>query len=292
MTAVEMKEAIERLSVEGLKSCTSEQLDLVSTGLRLNSIAERVALTVLSDAEQEHIEAIRINAPLRALDQAVRNFVPNGKPYSLSSYLKRYTWFWAKRYAEDIAKGKQVPVVHLPTTCTATPADTATDLEPDTIAERPRPALLSHFETVLQEAGIGYTAEQSALNVKLWCNGLLSSARIIATDKTASLFIVSPVLVPEYRRPAVAEAITRLNWLVPYPTFEMDFSDGEIRVRNAFVHDDSLPPTAASYIFHATWADMYNYGLALVELAVTDNSPEIVIERARASAAERERNHE
>ena len=40
-----------------------------------------------------------------------------------------------------------------------------------------------------------------------------------------------PVFVPENRRAAVAETITRFNYGMVFGNLEMDFADGEVRVR-------------------------------------------------------------
>ena len=40
-----------------------------------------------------------------------------------------------------------------------------------------------------------------------------------------------PVYVPEHRRAAVAESITRINYGIIFGNLDMDFADGEVRVR-------------------------------------------------------------
>lgn len=46
-----------------------------------------------------------------------------------------------------------------------------------------------------------------------------------------------PVFVPASRRPAVSEAINRINYATTFGNLEMDANDGEIRVRTALEGD-------------------------------------------------------
>ena len=43
-----------------------------------------------------------------------------------------------------------------------------------------------------------------------------------------------PIFVPEHRRSAVAESLTRINYRTAFGNLEMDLEDGEVRVRTAF----------------------------------------------------------
>lgn len=53
---------------------------------------------------------------------------------------------------------------------------------------------------------------------------------ILAREGPLALLIVFqiPLLVPEAKRPAMAEALTRANYALGIGRFEMDFSDGEL----------------------------------------------------------------
>ena len=55
-------------------------------------------------------------------------------------------------------------------------------------------------------------------------------------------FSVAPDDVPEDRRAAVAEYLTRANYGLPLGNFEMDWSDGEVRCRTS-VHIADAPLT-------------------------------------------------
>jgi hypothetical protein len=44
-------------------------------------------------------------------------------------------------------------------------------------------------------------------------------------------YSIYPGRVPEARRAPMAELLTRINWTVPFGSFDLDWSDGEVRFR-------------------------------------------------------------
>ena len=54
-------------------------------------------------------------------------------------------------------------------------------------------------------------------------------------------FSVYPIFVPETRRPAVLEALNRINHTLVYGNFEMDMADGEIRFRTTVESEIDIP---------------------------------------------------
>jgi hypothetical protein len=52
-------------------------------------------------------------------------------------------------------------------------------------------------------------------------------------------YSVYPVRVPEARRAAAAELLTRINWTVPFGSFDLDWSDGEVRFRTGLDFEGS-----------------------------------------------------
>lgn len=83
---------------------------------------------------------------------------------------------------------------------------------------------------------------------------LLQGIGQLRRDQQLFVFYVAiPDRVPRERRGAVAEFITRANYGLPMGTFEMDFSDGEVRLRSGLDYEDGglthfklknlLPPT-------------------------------------------------
>jgi hypothetical protein len=71
---------------------------------------------------------------------------------------------------------------------------------------------------------MGYTGE----------NGDYRCYAILRVDLEEFLFyIVAPVRVPSEVRPAVAEYVTRANYGLRIGNFELDYSDGEVRLKSS-----------------------------------------------------------
>ncbi len=58
-------------------------------------------------------------------------------------------------------------------------------------------------------------------------------------DKKIFFFSIYPKNVPKELRSQIAEILLRLNYILFLGTFEMDFSDGELRLKTCFIYDDS-----------------------------------------------------
>ena len=65
-------------------------------------------------------------------------------------------------------------------------------------------------------------------------------ARTNEERRVFSFYSVTDALVPEDKRPAMAEFITRANYGMIVGNFEMDFSDGEIRFKTVIAVEDGL----------------------------------------------------
>ncbi|MFT5917170.1 MAG: hypothetical protein ACJAWV_002150 [Flammeovirgaceae bacterium] len=57
-------------------------------------------------------------------------------------------------------------------------------------------------------------------------------------DKKIIFLSIYPVNVPEKLRSSMAELILRLNYILFFGGFEMDFDDGEIRFKTSLIYDD------------------------------------------------------
>jgi len=80
-------------------------------------------------------------------------------------------------------------------------------------------------------------------------------------------YSVCPINVPEEKRMAAAEFLTRANYGLRVGNFEMDFSDGEVRYKTSLdVENDRLSPALISNLVYANlWTlDRYLPGLMSV----------------------------
>jgi hypothetical protein len=69
-----------------------------------------------------------------------------------------------------------------------------------------------------------------------------SYAKASGDDRTFLFYSICAVNVPEERRPAVAEFITRVNFGLVSGNFEMDWADGEVRFKTG-IELTGIPPT-------------------------------------------------
>ena len=70
---------------------------------------------------------------------------------------------------------------------------------------------------------------------------------IIAGDTTVSCYYSAPITVPEEKRTAISEFITRANYGLTNGNFEMDFSDGELRYKTTISQHDLLRNDTAAF---------------------------------------------
>jgi len=98
------------------------------------------------------------------------------------------------------------------------------------------------------------------------------------TDRLFTCLVTFGSRVPEEKRQTMAELITRANYGLPLETLEMDFRDGELRVRTTVIIGDDEP---ADNILEATIRQGIgvagHYHPAIMSLLWNDLSPEDAI---------------
>lgn len=99
-------------------------------------------------------------------------------------------------------------------------------------------------------------------------------------------FSTYPVMVPEYRRGAVVEALTRINYQLIYGSFEMDLADGEIRFRTVVEAEKELDDTMIDRVLNANLSAADRYFAALMTITYGNASPATVIDLASLPAKE------
>ena len=98
---------------------------------------------------------------------------------------------------------------------------------------------------------------------------------------------ILPFRVPEERRLAVAEYITRANYGLFLGNFEMDFTDGELRFKTSLDLEDSHPGQAQirnTVLSNLAFVDRYLPGL--MQVLNAQLSPEAAYEECEARAQE------
>jgi hypothetical protein len=144
--------------------------------------------------------------------------------------------------------------------------------------------LLERVQNLLCQMGI--TAEYRPEDISTFISTGPIGSRLKVREGHGYLkcFVLIPVLTPEYRRFAMAEALSRANFSLNTGTFEMDWEDGELRFRSAMPVIDAEPTDEQlRCLIVAAWNTVARYMTALVEVAFTEIDPEIAIDRAEAS---------
>lgn len=92
-------------------------------------------------------------------------------------------------------------------------------------------------------------------------------------------FSMAALYVPEERRAAVAEFITRANFGLIIGNFEMDFSDGEVRYKTYFdAQGTRLSPETVEIHVLANLAVFDRYNPGIMAVAFGEKDPAAVIE--------------
>jgi hypothetical protein len=89
------------------------------------------------------------------------------------------------------------------------------------------------------------------------------------------------------KRPAAAELFTRINYGLTIGTFEMDFSDGEIRYRTGIdVTGGELAPEMVMSLIAATVGTVDRYHPAIMSFLWNDMTPEDAVALVEGSSGE------
>jgi len=112
--------------------------------------------------------------------------------------------------------------------------------------------------------------------------GILQGIISLSPDQNIVVFYAaSPVRVPEERRLAVAEYITRVNYEVSIGALEMDFNDGEVRYRVGLDYEDTpLSPIQIKNLVQPAIHLMDRYLPGLLKVALDAQEPADALRKA------------
>ncbi len=99
-------------------------------------------------------------------------------------------------------------------------------------------------------------------------------------------YAIYPVRVPESRRPAVLDAINRINFRIAYGSFEMDGGEGELRIRTVVEAERDLPEPMMERALHASLSTAGRYFAPLMAVIFGNANPATVLDlESRADGA-------
>jgi hypothetical protein len=100
-------------------------------------------------------------------------------------------------------------------------------------------------------------------------------------------YSVSPVNVPEHKRPEIAEFITRANYDMVIGNFEMDYGDGEVRFKTSIdVEGTELTPELLKPLLYANVLMMDQYLPGVMSVIYADVSPETAVAQVESDSPE------
>lgn len=111
-------------------------------------------------------------------------------------------------------------------------------------------------------------------------------ARVLPSKKLV-MYSVADSHVPEGRRLAMAEFITRANFGVVIGNFEMDFADGELRFKTSIDSGGEVfAPELIQRLLDANLAHMNKYLPGIMGVAFGDLAPAEAVRRCEADAVD------
>ena len=126
-----------------------------------------------------------------------------------------------------------------------------------------------------------FTEVEGQTALRLGVNGENASyscfARVREEQCQFVFYTIMDTKIPEGKRQAVADYLTRANYGMPLGNFEMDFSDGEVRSKNSIsVIDsvDSLTSPLIKKIVYSTIVMMDKYYPGIMAVVFGGKSPE------------------
>lgn len=127
-----------------------------------------------------------------------------------------------------------------------------------------------------------YDADEDQMVLWTGINGENGKYRIYAHVQNENLVVhsVSPTDVPERKRNAIAEYLTRANYGLVIGNFEMDYSDGEVRYKTSFkVKDGVLAPWMVNNLAYVNSVMMDKYYPGLMSVLYGGATPEQAVQK-------------
>ena len=121
-----------------------------------------------------------------------------------------------------------------------------------------------------------YRLRDGAIRVMVEIKEGVGWSRILA-------YSIYSTFVPEHRRVAVVEALSRINYRSVFGNFEMDLNDGEVRVRTVLEGDSFIGEPMIDRAIGRNLEIADQYQAALLAIAFGNASPKEILEMASQS---------
>lgn len=150
--------------------------------------------------------------------------------------------------------------------------------------EAPRKSLFDRVAGFLDANDWNYHAEQEMGYFDMRVGIRYASIRVVIdADERESwqrvtAYAIYPVVAPENRRPAVLDAINRINYSLAFGNLEMDGKDGEMRFRAVGEAELEMPETMMERVLYGSLNLASRYFAPLMAVAFGDAAPDTVLD--------------
>jgi hypothetical protein len=145
-------------------------------------------------------------------------------------------------------------------------------------------SLFERVASYLDANDWNYTANEEKKYFSAGCRIKDASVRVILdvheSEDWQRVLVYSsfPVYVPEHKRAAVAESITRFNYGMIFGNLDMDFADGEVRVRTIVEAGGELADTMIDRALASNLDTAGRFLAPILAVAFGNAAPETVLD--------------
>jgi hypothetical protein len=152
------------------------------------------------------------------------------------------------------------------------------------VTQVPTKSLFDRVAGYLDAQDWTYTAHQENTYFTMSCRIKDASVRVVldvyeAEDWCRVLaYSTYPVYVPEQKRAAAAEALTRINYSMIYGNLEMDLKDGEVRVRTVVEGETQMNDAMIERVLNSNLGTADKFFAPLMAVTFGSAAPETVLD--------------
>ncbi len=143
--------------------------------------------------------------------------------------------------------------------------------------------LLVRVQAILKSEDMVAEIAEDHITTRIRCGMMGAELTACLRTKTFEVRIILGLFCPKDRHAQMAEAVCRANFGLAMGGFEFDFSDGEVRFRNAIPRKNTvIDDQMLNDLLFGSWSITASYASALFEVATGAAKPEEAIERSES----------
>src|SRR3954469_17203422 len=120
--------------------------------------------------------------------------------------------------------------------------------------------VLERIQSLLCRQGIISDLKEDSLSTGIFTGAIGSRLRLSENSGLLHCMVLIPIFTPMYRRPAMAQALSKANFALPAGCFQMYGADGELRFRSSMpIQDGTLTDEQLRYLMMQAWNTTARY---------------------------------